>query len=252
MALAVTVDPKGVGAAHQLERHVLENLCVTENVKHLTTCLVGVYHFKSSLLSVLVNWCDGWHVHFGFRFWLSKLMIKHPTRRGNLIVTADKKKMQLPPRTLQIKAIILFRKSGIFWGRGRGSSAQCLIRWRLYPPKFPCVGGGDTRMTNEAESKAFRVRDSQGTTVWSALVVNFCRRGDTIVIASQQGKPCLGWRTTYWEQRGGLVVFIVIMTVIKLSQVILNLVTSEVTNSKYNLWLSLFPPGQVAWLSKNY
>lgn len=106
-----TRDPQYSAAAHQFSRLVLvcDWKCKTPNY-------LPHWHLSLQIIfSLLINWCNDWHVHFGFCFFLSKLMIKRLTwgRCYCLIVTAEQEKMQksFPSRNLQIKVIFLLRKT---------------------------------------------------------------------------------------------------------------------------------------------
>lgn len=55
------------------------------------------YLSLQTIFSLLIKWCDDWRVYFGFSFFLSKVMTKHPTWTWSFVVTTGKKRYKIFP-----------------------------------------------------------------------------------------------------------------------------------------------------------
>lgn len=73
VAFVTTTDLESTGVAHRFRRRVVEKLCVTENAEHLTTCLVAVYHFKSSSVCLSFHVTTDMFALVSFVFFIFKI-----------------------------------------------------------------------------------------------------------------------------------------------------------------------------------
>ena len=95
------------------------------------------------IFSLLIKWCDDWHVYFGFSFFLSKVMIKYPTWAWSFVVTTEKKKdiKSFPSRNVQVKVIILLRKiCGNLLGLWYGGFNMMSYKTETVPSKTSLCG----------------------------------------------------------------------------------------------------------------